>query len=513
MYDDFSKENEVNGTKEKINITNTESGLDDGQIKCPKCGATDISTDAKTGQLRCNFCRHRFELDLIEKDDDISSLKGTTIGSGASDIAVDSKDVITLKCQSCGAEVVIDTTSSTQARCHWCRNTLSLNKQIPNGAVPDMVLPFKITKKEAEAEIANFVNKRKFFAHPTFTKEFTTKNICGVYFPYMVVDVNGHMRLSGEGEIETDCRTVKRGDNEVTIYDADVYHVERDFDIAIDDLCIESSSDKLDYSSKNKTTNIINSIMPFDTENCVKYNANYLKGYTSEKRDTNITELKQLADAESADIARVAAKDSIERYDRGVRWDSENFAVKGDSWKAAYLPVWLYSYMQKKGNDTLLHYVAVNARTKETMGSVPINTSKLMLFSILIELFGGSFAYMLGSIFNVDSNYRWLLLLTGFAFYLVMYLRYRNSDARHTYESETRNEVSNMQTVDNFIEHLTDLEDSSIDGENSSVVTGNNLKLNGSELLKRAMKKGININEIIDYKKKLEDIDDKTKMF
>ena len=27
--------------------------------------------------------------------------------------------------------------------------------------------------------------------------------------------------------------------------------------------------------------------MPFDTENCVKWNANYIKGYTSEKRDVN----------------------------------------------------------------------------------------------------------------------------------------------------------------------------------------------------------------------------------
>lgn len=33
-----------------------------GQIKCPKCGATDIQTNTKTGKLRCNFCRHEFEL-------------------------------------------------------------------------------------------------------------------------------------------------------------------------------------------------------------------------------------------------------------------------------------------------------------------------------------------------------------------------------------------------------------------------------------------------------------------
>ena len=44
---------------------------------------------------------------------------------------------MTFKCTGCGAEVVIDTNHSTQARCHWCRNKLSMNQQVPNGAVPD----------------------------------------------------------------------------------------------------------------------------------------------------------------------------------------------------------------------------------------------------------------------------------------------------------------------------------------------------------------------------------------
>lgn len=36
--------------------------------------------------------------------------------------------------------------------------------------------------------------------------------------------------------------------------------------------------------------------MPFDTENCIKYEANYLVGYTSEKRE--ILELLNKSDIE-----------------------------------------------------------------------------------------------------------------------------------------------------------------------------------------------------------------------
>lgn len=209
------------------------------------------------------------------------------------------------------SEVVIDTSEATQARCHWCRNTLSINQQIPNGAIPDVVLPFNVTKDMAKAEIEKFVGKRKFFANPKFKQEFTTENIMGVYFPYMLVDVNSHAFLSGQGEHLVRKYTRKVGDHHETYYDADLYAVEREFDLVIDGLTVESSSDRLNNSSQNKTNNVINSIMPFDIENCVKWNANYLKGYTSERRDTNIEQIRPLVNTQAKDVARFAANKTL----------------------------------------------------------------------------------------------------------------------------------------------------------------------------------------------------------
>ena len=310
------------------------------------------------------------------------------MGSGAQDIIADTKDILTFKCSSCGAEVVIDTSAASQAKCHWCRNVLSVNQQIPNGSIPDVVLPFSVTKEDARLQIETFVGKRKFFAHPEFKNQFTTENIMGVYFPYMIVDINSHVNLSGKGEKLVRTYIRGSGDNKEVYYDADLYEVKRDFDLAIDGLTVESNSDRLNNSSSDKTNNVINSIMPFDIENCCKYNANYLKGYTSEKRDTNVEQLKEIINVQSKDVARFAANDSLSEYDRGVSWENESLNIKGEQWKAAYLPVWLYSYQQVSGNKKVLHYVAVNARTKETMGSVPIYMPKLLLISFLIEIVG-----------------------------------------------------------------------------------------------------------------------------
>ena len=456
-------------------IVQTDLGNKDGQNKCPKCGATDISLNTKTGKLRCNFCRHEFEpqkLEGLEKD--ISNLEGEVLGSGTQDINNDAGDIITLKCSSCGAEVVVDTSESTSARCHWCRNTLSINEQIPNGAVPDTVLPFKLTKAEAKKQIEEFVGKRKFFAHPKFREEFTTDNIMGAYFPYMIVDVNSHAKLAGQGEHEVRRYTVKRGDNTETRYDADLYDVEREFDLSIEGLTVESSMDKLDTSSA-KTNNIINSIMPFDTENCVKWDSNYLKGYTSEKRDVNVDQLRPLVQEQAKDVARFAANESLKQYDRGVRWDSQELDIKGQQWKSAYLPVWIYSYLQKKGNKDVLHYVAVNARTKETMGSVPIHMPKLFLMSALLETIAIIIAILFTTykILADNSKFAWILAITGIVFFIIKYSKYRNKGARHHHETETKKEIRNLRKLDNLVRRKTGLSNSRMSGANNTKVSGN----------------------------------------
>lgn len=466
---DVSLDNVVDTAKNNLSnesiIVKTDEGAKDGQNKCPKCGATDISLNTNNGQLRCNFCRHEFApIKVSGLVEDISKLEGNVIASGATNIVADANDVLTFKCSSCGAEVVIDTASSTQARCHWCRNTLSVNQQIPNGSIPDVVLPFKLRKEDAEKQISSFVKKRKFYANNKFKQEFTTENIMGVYFPYMVIDVNGHNNMSGEGEHQLRSYTI----NNDVYYDAESYKVEREFDVAIHGLTVESSSDRLNNASSEKTNNVINAIMPFDIENCVRYDANYLKGFTSEKRDTNIEELTNLVNTQAKDIAKFAANDSLKYYDRGVRWEHQQFDVKGQQWKAAYLPVWLYSYQEIKGNKKVLHYVAVNARTKETMGSVPINTAKLLLVSFIVELLG----IFLSIVVFYDFDYNYLLWLTGVAYYFFIYFKYRNSNARHKYETETKTEVTNLRKIDNFTGKKKKLSSSHIVGVNNNYVAG-----------------------------------------
>ena len=88
----------------------------------------------------------------------------------------------------------------------------------------------------------------------------------------------------------------------------------------------------------------------------------------------------------------------MNRFDRGVRWEQERLDVHGTRWVAMYLPVWLYSYHQPGRNGGMLHYIAVNGRTGETMGSVPVQQWKLLTAAITVGTFlEGIALWMLGS--------------------------------------------------------------------------------------------------------------------
>lgn len=356
--------------------------LGDGVNRCPRCGSTEIHLRPATGLLICLFCRYEWSEATVEgqafDEVPISELQGTTVGTGASDIDESLGDIVTLKCGGCGSEVVVHVSSSMSARCHWCRSILTVNNQVANGAVPDAVLPFALTHEQAVASIREFAKSRRIFAHRRFLREFTPENVVGVYMPYMVIDGNASATVWGSGEVLLRMYSRGSGKDQETYYDADVYQVRRHVDFTVDDLTIESSADRANMDVLVNTNNIINTILPFDTKNAVKWNGSYLTGFTSEKRDQNIEAIRPVLEDQLLSIARSEVEPSVRGYDRGVRWEHEQLEVHGTRWVSMYLPVWLYSYYHEEGGRGMVHYIAVNGRTGETMGSVPVSRGRLL---------------------------------------------------------------------------------------------------------------------------------------
>ncbi len=143
----------------------------------------------------------------------------------------------------------------------------------------------------------------------------------------------------------------------------------------------------------------------------------------------------------------------MRQYDRGVRWETEHLDVHGTRWVAMYLPVWLYSFYQEGKSSSMVHYIAVNGRTGETMGSVPVSHGRLLLplwrpnrvgshrdldsgddvmTPLLIDL--------LIALQSSSNGSGWILLAgpAGAAgTYWALYQYYRNTNKSHDFEHDT----------------------------------------------------------------------------
>ncbi len=374
-----------------VAIDTSSAELKDGANSCPKCGATEIRHKPGSDLLICMFCRNEWQAERVEEEfgfgEGLEDLTGTVVASGAQDIQADVASLMSYKCTACGAEVTVNTETAMTARCHWCRHVFGVNEQVANGAVPDAVLPFHVKKDDAVARIRQFVGKRQMFALKAFKDQFTPENVIAVYLPYMIVDGKASADIAGHGEIETRSYTQGSGDKKTTYYDADVYQLDRHVDFTVDDLPLESSTARGNLDTRTNTNNIINTILPFDTKNAVKWNSSYLMGVTSEKRDNDVEKLRPRLEDQLLSIARAQVEKSVSPYDRGVRWEQERLDVHGTRWVSMYLPVWLYSYHQPGSKGGMLHYIAVNGRTGETMGSVPVQQWKLLTAALTVGTF------------------------------------------------------------------------------------------------------------------------------
>lgn len=69
-----------------------------------------------------------------------------------------------------------------------------------------------------------------------------------------------------------------------------------------------------------------------------------------------------------------------------------------------------------------------------------------------------------------------VFLASGFVFYAVIFLKYRNVNKRHKHESETEASLHNMQEEDDFVEHRKGLSQSQLAGANNKDVRGSRRK-------------------------------------
>ena len=348
------------------------------------------------------------------------------------------------KCDYCGTEVIVDGFNTAEVKCYLCGRSLTKIERIFSKDILDTLLPFKVSQQEAEIIIKDFIKKNKYNLNSKLKKKLLTQSVMGVYFPCLVLDVNAQVLFSGEGEHQTDAYTWEiqgnreqynsyaeylRNTTRLPLYNKDVYYVERSFNLTIKKLVIDVNVND---------NNIIDKLMPFDLDNVIKYDEKYLNDFHEDK-------LKEILYRKVKSAARSSCNETLDIYDRGVRWDYENVQITSLRGRIIYLPVWLCSYLEVKGNKKTCRYLAINGRTKRLTTNLPMYFSTLLFICFLAEVTGVLFMFL------IPWKYNWLFLSLGFICFVVLKHQYSNSKELFDDQENIMKDISNLKQIDNFI--------------------------------------------------------------
>ena len=328
--------------------------------KCKGCGA-NLFFDTKKLCLHCEHCGSDYQVNIInykeKKDFDPSSLKREEI----------EKKVVLARCQSCGANVTIDTSNMSNI-CPYCSSP-KINFVKSQEYQPDAIVPFDITKDEVAAIFKKWAKKRKFVPD-AFKNVDSLENFKSYYVPSWIFDAKTRTEYDAElGYNETRYYTDRNGNRQtktVTVY-RHAHGVRGD---TFNDLTVFSGN-KMPGVSFNK-------IAPFNLDRIKVFTDDFLAGYdaTQYTQDIKMGFDRANSEIESEIKHNIVRAHHADTY-RYINLNKEYLVSK---YAYTFLPVWIAQYRYNNKD----YDVYINGTTGKTTGRVPRSPIKIALFVIFI---------------------------------------------------------------------------------------------------------------------------------
>ncbi len=230
--------------------------------KCPSCGANMIFS-AEKQVLKCEFCgtEQGFEM---QKNAELEFSRLLEINSSWTD------ETKVFCCSNCGAKEVVSRSDIAKS-CSFCGTSNIVETNELSGLKPNAVVPFKISKEDANKRAVVWARKR-FFAPKKFKKSIDTEDINGVYNPAFTFDTDTLSVYSGRlGKRYT--TTSRVNGKTVTQTHIRYFSISGTYSMFFDDILIQASS-----AIGQKT---IQKLQPFNTNESSAYTKDFLHGYAA----------------------------------------------------------------------------------------------------------------------------------------------------------------------------------------------------------------------------------------
>jgi len=309
--------------------------------KCPACGSA-LSFDPQSGQYVCTHCESLYDEAQLQSVQEAPEEMG-----GA----------VVYACPNCGGEVVTEETTAASF-CYYCHSPVVLKGRLSGDWKPDGVLPFTVTKEQAQQAFLTWAGKKRFT--PTgFSAQKYIDKITGVYYPYWVTDVAFEALFEGRGQNSTTVTTSER-----IITTTKHYHVLRRARMAFKNL-VRPALQKQDRL-------LADGVHPYRLKDVEAFKESYLAGFQAERRDVDSQSVQESVAREAADYGK-----------NMIRPKGQYQALSGDTQvsdlqmthRYVLLPAWVVTYKAPGGK---IHSYIVNGQTEKTCGVLPVSKGKLM---------------------------------------------------------------------------------------------------------------------------------------
>ena len=338
--------------------------------KCPNC-ASSLSFDGSSGKLLCNACGSRFETAAIEAM--YAAQTGTGIDFDTPDEGYAASDVAQMKayrCKSCGAELITEGTT-TATECPYCGSPTILPDRIEGGIRPELVVPFVISKEQAQKMFEDYFQGKKLLPN-IFKKDNQIAEMRKLYVPYWLFDCDADATIVYTAEKR---RTERTDDWEIETIEH--YIVHRSGTMSFENIPVDGSV-KLD-------NRISESLEPYDLSKAVSFSPSVLSGSLADHADVDAAGCEKRAVERVEKSITNAIRSTVTGY-TNVSERSKGFSSKGGKVTPVLLPVWLITTVK----DGKTYTFAINGQTGKLTCDVPTDKGKAFLWG------AGAFAGVMG---------------------------------------------------------------------------------------------------------------------
>ncbi|MGN0298060.1 MAG: hypothetical protein ACI4C1_02555 [Lachnospiraceae bacterium] len=346
------------------------------EYKCPCCGGA-IEFNSSVQKMKCPYCDTEFEMETLKELD--KELKEELPDEMNWDIEEEnqwqndeSSGMRSYVCNSCGGEIIGDENTAATS-CPFCGNPVVMMGKVAGDLKPDYVIPFKLDKKAAKANLKKHLEGKRFLPK-IFKDENHIDEIKGIYVPFWLfdADVNANIRYKA-----TKIRTWS--DKNFDYTETSYFAVRRGGKIAFDHVPVDGSS--------SMANELMESLEPFDFSEAVDFQTAYLAGYLADKYDATAEECISRANERIRNSTSEAFASTVKGY-ASVMPEATNLQLQNGKAKYALYPVWILNTTWN-GEKYLF---AMNGQNGRFVGDLPCDKGAFwktwsiltVIFSILI---------------------------------------------------------------------------------------------------------------------------------